>query len=145
MAKKNEKVGCTPFIIVVVIVTGIWNFILRRAYYGQLEYMLLLGYSIVRVINALVHNIHYEKFRTIYNPFFVCLLYGGFIVAGRILTRITGCIIPTMVGPYWIFYAIDFVDDINEFIFFAKYIPGFILSMSTYVVLFLNIRKARRT
>lgn len=145
MGKKNEKVGCTPFIIVVVIVTGIWNFILRRAYYGQLGYMLLLGYSIIRIINSLIHNIHYEKFKTIYNPFFVCLLYGGLILVCRILTKMTGHIFPMIVGPFWIFHLVRWVKDIHEWVNYIKYIPGFIVSTSTYVVLILNLKKMRRS
>lgn len=144
MAKKNEKVGCTPFIIVVVIVTGIWNFILRRAYYGQLGYMLLLGYSLIRIVNVFIHNIHYEKFKSIYNPFFVCLLYGSLFLVCRILAKLTGHAFPMIVGPSWFCYMIRWVDDIHKWVDFIIFIPGFIVSMSTYVVLFLNIRKARR-
>lgn len=77
---KENNIGCVGFAFIVLIVTTIWDFILMKIYFGTLGLYLIMLYSIGKIIHSIIHNIHYDKFISLSNPFFLMLIYGGWFL-----------------------------------------------------------------
>lgn len=71
------------FWLTIIVVTSIWNYVLRGVYHGTLGFRLVIVFSVFRIIQSIIHNIHYDKFVSLYNPFFTLLIIGGYYMLNR--------------------------------------------------------------
>lgn len=71
------------FLITVIIIVSIWDYFLRGFYHGFLGFRLIIIYSSFRILHSIIHNIHYNHFVSIYNPFFILLIFGGYYMLNK--------------------------------------------------------------
>ena len=143
--KKNDGNGGAAILcIVILVVTTVWEFLLRNAYHGLLGYRAIILFAIWRIICSVIHNIHYDKFVSIYNPFFLLLIFGGFYFSSRYLL---GRFIPVR-----LICGINWFEWFDKNYFWRKYIsvkrqvlsaPFMMLSFTPYYVLYKNWKRRK--
>ena len=143
MRKKEGGIpGITVFSVVMITVVVLWNWILTQFYYGYLGYKMLFAYALCVSIYSLIHNIHYDRFRSIYNPFFLLCLSIGFKVT-RIICGKLGCPIGLVNGIQLLewFDKESLYHEIVSPTRFVLRFPFMLLSFVPYYIFFKNIRK----
>lgn len=93
MGKKNDDSVLNPFLIFILIFTTIWNLWLKSTFKGYFGFRLIITYSICMCCYSVIHNIHYGKFLSIYNPFFTLFVFGGYYKLQWLARRYLGLFI----------------------------------------------------
>ena len=136
---KKEGNGSIVFILVMITITGIWNFFVRNAFHGYLGFRIVCVYALCKVIHSIIHDIHYQKFLTLRNPFFLLLLFGGYYILNRLSIRLLSFRI--IWGFDWFEWFTDsFWREIESPLKHYLALPFFLLSFTPYYIIYYNIK-----